>query len=105
MTKHHIRLESGAELDLEVDTDCSHLDQIKEVQPSAEGCDECLKMGDTWFHLRLCRTCGNVGCCDSSKNRHASLHFKAVGHPIIESFQPGEDWMYCYPDEAFIERA
>ena len=105
VTRHHIQLESGAELDLEVDPDCSHLDQIKEVQPSAEGCEECLKIGDTWFHLRLCRTCGHVGCCDSSKNRHASAHVKEIGHPIIESFQPGEDWMYCYPDEAFIERA
>lgn len=105
MTRHQIRLDSGASLELDVEPDCSHLNGIKEVTPSADGCEDCLRTGDTWFHLRLCRTCGHVGCCDSSKNRHATAHYKETEHPIIESFQPGEDWMYCYPDDAFIERA
>jgi uncharacterized UBP type Zn finger protein len=82
---------------------CSHLDQIRAVTPSAEGCEDCLKTGDTWVHLRLCETCGHVGCCDSSPNRHATKHFYATQHPIIKSFEPGEDWGYCYPDDLFFE--
>ncbi len=68
--------------------ECTHVDQIQDVTPSADGCEECLKMGDTWVHLRLCLTCGHVGCCDSSPLRHA----RAVGHPIVRSFEPGESW-------------
>ncbi len=75
---------------------CKHLDQIRQVTPSAQGCEECLQMGDSWVHLRLCRTCGHVGCCDSSKNRHATKHFHTTQHPIIRSFEPGESWSYCY---------
>ena len=82
---------------------CLHLDQIQDVKPSGRGCKECLELGDTWMHLRLCRTCGHVGCCDNSKNRHATKHNGETGHPIIQSFEPGEDWMYCYPDELYIE--
>ncbi len=77
---------------------CTHLDQIQEVTPSAEGCEECLRIGDTWVNLRLCLTCGKVGCCDNSKNKHATKHFDASGHPIIQSFQPGESWRWCYVD-------
>ncbi|HZK75291.1 MAG TPA: UBP-type zinc finger domain-containing protein [Candidatus Kapabacteria bacterium] len=85
-------------------TTCSHLDQIKNVKPrTPNGCEECLKMGDSWVHLRLCMTCGHVGCCDNSKNKHATKHYHASGHPVIKSFQPGEDWMYCYPDDLFME--
>jgi uncharacterized UBP type Zn finger protein len=85
-------------------TTCTHLDQIKNVKPrTPNGCEECLKMGDSWVHLRLCMTCGHVGCCDQSKNKHATKHFHASGHPIIKSFQPGEDWVYCYPDDLFME--
>ncbi|MEJ7711820.1 MAG: UBP-type zinc finger domain-containing protein [Pyrinomonadaceae bacterium] len=82
---------------------CSHLDQIKVVTPSAKGCEDCLKTGDTWVHLRLCETCGHVGCCDQSKNKHATKHFHATQHPIIKSFEPGEEWGYCYPDKLFFE--
>ena len=82
---------------------CTHLDQIKDVTPSAEGCEDCLKIGDSWVHLRECLICGHVGCCDSSKNRHATKHFHATGHPIIRSFQPGEDWLWCYVDEVMME--
>ena len=78
---------------------CTHLDHIKDVQPSAKGCEECLKSGDEWVHLRMCLECGQTGCCDSSKNRHATKHFQATGHPIMRSIQPGEDWKWCYADE------
>ncbi len=82
---------------------CSHLDQIRETQPKTpDGCEECLAIGDVWVHLRLCRTCGHVGCCDSSKNKHATKHFRATRHPIIQSFQPDEYWMYCYVDDVMI---
>ena len=77
---------------------CTHLDQIREVTPSANGCEDCLKTGDTWVHLRLCLTCGHVGCCDDSKNKHATKHFHVTNHPIIQSFEPGEDWRWCYQD-------
>jgi len=78
---------------------CAHLDQIREVTPSAQGCEECLQTGDTWVHLRLCRSCGHVGCCDSSKNKHATKRFIATRHPIIKSFERGENWSYCYIDQ------
>jgi uncharacterized UBP type Zn finger protein len=81
---------------------CTHLDQIRQVTPSAQGCEECLKMGDTWVHLRECLICGHVGCCDSSKNKHATKHFHATKHPIIQSFQPGEDWRWCYIDQVMF---
>jgi uncharacterized UBP type Zn finger protein len=80
---------------------CSHLDQIKVTELPAEiaGCEECLKTGDRWLHLRMCMTCGKIGCCDSSPNKHASKHARAEGHPIIRSAEPGEDWSYCFVDE------
>jgi uncharacterized UBP type Zn finger protein len=81
---------------------CTHTDEIRDVQPSAQGCEECLKMGDSWVHLRECLICGHVGCCDSSKNTHATKHFHATKHPIIQSFQPGEDWRWCYVDEVMF---
>jgi len=78
---------------------CTHLDQIRDVQPNTNGCEECLQMGDSWVHLRLCLSCGHVGCCDASKNKHATKHFRAVRHPIMASLEPGEDWAWCYVDE------
>lgn len=81
---------------------CEHVSQIREVKPSAEGCEDCLKTGDQWVHLRVCRTCGHVGCCDSSKNKHATKHFHATGHPIVQSGEEGEDWMWCYEDEDYV---
>ena len=83
-------------------TNCTHLDQIKDVRPSANGCEECLQMDDTWVHLRECLSCGHVGCCDSSPNRHATKHFHASDHPIVKSFEPGEDWIWCYVDEVVM---
>jgi hypothetical protein len=84
-------------------TRCEHLSEIKSVTPSAEGCEDCLKTGASWVHLRLCETCGHVGCCDSSPNTHATKHFRASGHPIIKSFEKGEEWGFCYPDNLFFE--
>jgi hypothetical protein len=78
---------------------CTHLNQIKTDKPRARGCEECLKMGDTWVHLRLCRTCGHVGCCDDSPGRHASAHHAQSGHPIMRSIEPGERWGWCFVDD------
>ncbi len=83
--------------------ECSHAAGIKDVTPSALGCEECLKIGSAWLHLRICRSCGHVGCCDDSPNRHATKHAHATGHPVIASAEPGERWLYCYPDDAFAE--
>ena len=82
---------------------CPHSATIATVTPSALGCEECLKTGSMWVHLRLCRLCGHVGCCDSSPNRHATQHAHASGHPVIASAEPGERWLFCYPDDAFAE--
>jgi uncharacterized UBP type Zn finger protein len=85
-----------------VTKECEHLDQIRDVTPSSPGCEECIAVGDTWVHLRMCLSCGHVGCCDSSKNKHASKHFQASNHALVQSAQPGEDWRWCYIDEVFI---
>ena len=87
------------------DDECTHLDQINDVEPLTQGCGECLKTGARWVHLRLCLTCGEVNCCDSSPNRHATKHFHASGHPLIQSAQPGEDWVWCYVDQMSMEPA
>jgi uncharacterized UBP type Zn finger protein len=79
-----------------------HLKEIRSVTPSADGCEECLKTGSAWVHLRLCLSCGHVGCCDSSPNRHATKHFQKTKHPIIQSFEEGEDWRWCYVDETDV---
>jgi uncharacterized UBP type Zn finger protein len=82
---------------------CTHLSLVRDVTPGAEGCEDCLKIGGRWVHLRLCMECGHVGCCDSSPNRHATKHFHATKHPVIKSFEPGEEWGWCYADELFFE--
>ena len=73
------------------------------VPPSGPGCVECLAAGGWWFHLRRCAHCGHIGCCDSSPNTHATKHFHATAHPLIQSFEPGEDWLYCYADDLMFE--
>jgi uncharacterized UBP type Zn finger protein len=78
---------------------CSHLDQIKVRETTTRVCEECLKMGDQWVHLRMCLICGHVGCCDSSKNKHATKHFHHTQHPLIRSIEPGETWVWCYVDK------
>ena len=82
---------------------CSHLEQIHLVKPNSDVCEHCIQLGDTWVNLRLCMTCGQVGCCDDSKNQHASKHYAASGHPIIMSFQPEQEWMWCYVDEVQLD--
>jgi hypothetical protein len=83
---------------------CDHLDQVDaDARPSSTGCEDCLRIGASWVHLRMCRTCGHVGCCDDSPNKHATAHFHSVGHPVVQSYEPGEDWVWCYVDElAFV---
>jgi uncharacterized UBP type Zn finger protein len=81
--------------------DCKHLHDARQRQGNTEGCEECLRTGDSWVHLRVCLTCGHVGCCDESKNRHATRHFHTTGHPVIRSDEPGEAWGWCYVDRVF----
>jgi hypothetical protein len=93
-----------AECDIEAQPVCAHLDQVVVLDAPAriEGCEECLKVGSGWLHLRMCQICGKIGCCDSSPNRHASRHASEEGHPIARSVEPGEDWSWCYVDEAMF---
>ncbi|MBO0709439.1 MAG: UBP-type zinc finger domain-containing protein [Candidatus Dormibacteraeota bacterium] len=86
-----------------MDATCSHLDEVAEVTPSGDGCQECLQNGGRWVHLRICQSCGHVGCCDSSPGRHATQHYHQAHHPLIRSFEPGEDWWWCYVDELLFE--
>lgn len=81
---------------------CSHLDQIKVKHPGKHVCEDCVKTGDKWVHLRMCLTCGKVGCCDSSKNKHATKHFHSDHHPLMRSIEPGEAWVWCYVDEMIV---
>ena len=80
---------------------CEHLDSIQQLELPAEvpGCEECLAQGMSWVHLRMCQSCGHIGCCDNSEGKHATAHFEQTGHPIIRSAEPGEDWSWCYLDE------
>jgi len=86
--------------------ECTHTEMIRVVEPSTrDGCEDCLRMeGAWWVHLRMCLTCGHVGCCDSSPNRHATAHARSSEHPIVQSFEPGEDWRWCYADEVMVGR-
>ena len=83
---------------------CAHIDAIGEVKAaSAYECEECVKIGARWVHLRTCQTCGGTRCCDSSPNKHASRHARESAHPVIASAEPGERWLYCFPDGTFAE--
>jgi hypothetical protein len=83
---------------------CAHIDAVENVISTRRHvCDECIKIGARWVHLRTCQTCGETHCCDSSPNRHATKHAKATGHPVVASAEPGERWLYCYPDDALTE--
>jgi uncharacterized UBP type Zn finger protein len=84
---------------------CTHLDEVGDVTPSGNGCVECLAAGGRWVHLRVCMTCGHVGCCDSSPGKHATAHFHAVAHPLVQSYEPGENWWWCYQDNVAFEVA
>lgn len=82
--------------------ECKHVEDIKPVRPESGGCKECVEMGDYWVHLRICMECGHVGCCNDSKNKHATQHFHETKHPIVFSFEPGENWGYCYIDDVMF---
>jgi hypothetical protein len=82
---------------------CTHMDTVQSVTPSARGCEECLQMGSEWVHLRLCRACGHVGCCDDSPHRHATAHYRATQHPIIEGYDPPEGWGWCFIDGTMVD--
>jgi hypothetical protein len=82
---------------------CTHLDTIAQVEPSGNGCIDCEAIGGRWVHLRRCAECGHVGCCDSSPNKHATAHFHTTAHPLIQSYEPGEEWYWCYADEVAFE--
>ena len=83
---------------------CSHLEQISMQEPTTiAGCVDCLAIGGRWVHLRLCMNCGHVGCCDSSPNRHATAHMHATAHPVVQSFEPGERWAFCYVDQTMLD--
>ncbi|MDQ1472537.1 MAG: hypothetical protein QOJ99_4017 [Bryobacterales bacterium] len=84
--------------------ECTHLSEVHDVRPhTTRGCEDCLKTGSSWVHLRLCLTCGHVGCCDSSPNKHARKHFHHSQHPVVRSFEPGEDWVWCYVDQVMLD--
>ena len=82
---------------------CRHTAMARVQRYDKRVCPECVAMGDSWVHLRICMVCGHVGCCDNSKNKHATAHFKGTQHPIIKSIEPGEDWAWCYPDESYLD--
>jgi len=83
---------------------CEHVSVLEEVKtPKKRECEECVKVGDDWVHLRTCQTCGGTHCCDSSPNRHATRHAQVTGHPVVASAEPGERWLYCYPDHSFVQ--
>lgn len=83
---------------------CTHIDSIEYLEPPGEitGCEECLELGMTWVHLRMCQSCGHIGCCDNSPGKHATAHYEATAHPLIRSAEPGEDWSWCYVDETMF---
>jgi uncharacterized UBP type Zn finger protein len=82
---------------------CEHLEQAQDFRPKKRVCEDCVKTGDSWVHLRICLTCGHVGCCDSSKNKHATKHYHATTHPIVRSIEPGESWGWCFADEVAFD--
>jgi hypothetical protein len=84
-------------------TDCPHLDEFRRVKPGTDGCKECLDAGGHWVHLRICRVCGHVGCCDQSPGKHATKHFHGTKHAVMESYDPPEGWGWCYVDEVMID--
>ena len=95
----------GVSSEVDDSPQCTHMNSIETKVPNTEGCEECLELGQEWLHLRVCATCGHVGCCDSSRGKHSTRHHRATSHPIIRSNEPGESWYWCYPDKMTIEPA
>jgi len=83
---------------------CDHLNEAKKIEPKTKGCEECLKSGDKWVQLRVCLECGHVGCCDSTKDKHATAHFEKTKHPVMASAEPGDNWMWCYVDKVMSKK-
>ena len=92
--------------DIDISAPCGQVEDAKlqSVRRPAKGCEDCMKIGGRWVHLRQCLTCGHVGCCDNSPNRHATAHFRTTRHPIVSSAEPGETWCWCYLDERILSR-
>ena len=92
------------EVPMSPDEGCAHIQGIERVKRAKKReCEECVKIGSIWVHLRTCQSCGGTRCCDSSPNKHASAHARGSGHPVVASAEPGERWLYCYPDDASAE--
>lgn len=85
-----------------METPCEHMARARDVSPNTDGCEECLQSGDEWLKLRMCLVCGHVGCCDSSKNTHATKHFHGTSHPVMQSAEPSENWRWCYIDNRIV---
>jgi len=90
-------------MSLDGDREAWHIDSVSWTEPTSKVCNQCVAKGDTWVHLRACLSCGQVGCCDQSKNKHATRHYRESEHPLIKSIQPGENWVYCYVDRVMME--
>jgi CPA2 family monovalent cation:H+ antiporter-2 len=101
--RENIDTQTPVQLEAPEGIDCVHVRGLGSVVPRTAGCEECLRDGDRWVHLRVCMVCGHVGCCDNSPNKHATKHYHATSHPIIRSLEPGESWGWCYPDQLLIE--
>jgi uncharacterized UBP type Zn finger protein len=87
-----------------MDPACTHLDTLTDAEPSSPGCEDCVAAGErSWVHLRMCRACGHVGCCNNSPGLHATAHFQETGHPLIQSYEPGQEWLWCYVDKKYVD--
>lgn len=102
MTAPWIDLDAPVSLTLRPDAGCTHGAHVHDVLPGTPGCAECLAAGERWVHLRVCMSCGHVGCCDSSPGQHATAHYHATGHPVVRSLEPGETWGWCYEDQVEV---
>lgn len=102
MSDRNVRRAVSLRPEAQHNTECGHGTLVGAVVPNADGCEECLRSGDTWVHLRVCMHCGHVGCCDSSRNKHATAHFHATGHAVARSLEPGEEWGWCYVDRVLL---
>jgi CPA2 family monovalent cation:H+ antiporter-2 len=101
--RENIDIQTPIRLQYSEGVECEHVRGLEPQCPGTAGCEDCLRDGDGWVHLRMCMLCGYVGCCDSSPNKHATQHYHATAHPVVRSLEPGETWGWCYPDQMLIE--